>query len=98
MKTERAHDDRDPRAAYDEGVTVNARTIPSDLQSAEDLNVEISRIPPHSAEAEAALLGGLLLDNGKWDIAGASLHSGHFTVPLHRMVFAAIARQLEAGK
>ena len=51
-----------------------------------------------AVDAEAALLGGLLLDNGAWDIAAASLHPEHFAAPLHRMVFATIARQLQAGK
>lgn len=27
------------------------------------------RIPPHSIEAEQSVLGGLLLDNGAWDLS-----------------------------
>ncbi|ELU2244562.1 TPA: DnaB-like helicase N-terminal domain-containing protein, partial [Pseudomonas aeruginosa] len=30
--------------------------------------------PPHSVEAEQAVLGGLMLDNAAWDIVGDHLH------------------------
>ena len=41
---------------------------PADLPSPADPQVAQLRIPPHSLEAESSVLGGLLLDNGTWDI------------------------------
>ena len=35
-----------------------------------DDDVARLRVPPHSAEAEQSVLGGLLLDNGAWDRMG----------------------------
>lgn len=46
------------------------------------------RIPPHSAEAEAAILSGLLLDNETLD--RAQLPAEAFYVHFHREVYAAI--------
>lgn len=52
----------------------------------------------HALEAEACVIGALLLDNGSWDRLGDKLRPEHFHDDKHRMVFAEIARQLGAGK
>ena len=44
------------------------------------------RIPPHSAEAEQSVLGGLLLDNGAWDRVGDLLTESDFYRFEHRMI------------
>jgi hypothetical protein len=41
-----------------------ARSAPGDAQ------IESLRLPPHSVEAEQAVLGGLLLSNSAWDRIG----------------------------
>ncbi|GAA4352921.1 replicative DNA helicase [Variovorax defluvii] len=51
-----------------------------------------------AVEAEAALIGGLLLNNQAWDALREPLLPEQFTVPLYRTVFTEIARQLEAGQ
>lgn len=51
-----------------------------------------------SLEAEASVIGALLLDNGSWDRLGDKLKPEHFADEKHRMVFAEVARQLGAGK
>ena len=51
-----------------------------------------------SLEAEASVIGALLLDNGSWDRLGDKLKPEHFADENHRMVFAEVARQLGAGK
>ena len=51
-----------------------------------------------SMEAEAGVIGALLLDNGSWDRLGDKLKPEHFADETHRMVFAEVARQLGAGK
>ncbi|HBC81437.1 MAG TPA: replicative DNA helicase, partial [Escherichia sp.] len=39
----------------------NKQTEPRDMQ------VEGMKVPPHSIEAEQSVLGGLMLDNERWD-------------------------------
>jgi replicative DNA helicase len=49
------------------------------------------RIPPHSVEAEQAVLGGLLLDNSTWDAVADRLTAGDFYRRDHQSIFKAIA-------
>jgi replicative DNA helicase len=55
-----------------------------------DPEVAQLRIPPHSLEAEASVLGGLLLDNSAWDRVGDMLTENDFYRYEHRQVFTAI--------
>jgi len=48
------------------------------------------RTPPHSVEAEQAVLGGLLLDASAWDNVADILRTHDFYRPDHRLVFDAI--------
>lgn len=56
------------------------------------------RIPPHSIEAESSVLGSLLLDNSGWDRVGDLLAEDDFYRHEHRLVFATIARLINACK
>lgn len=56
------------------------------------------RVPPHSVEAEQAILGGLLLDNAAWDRVGDLLTDGDFYRMEHRLIYAAVGALLSAGK
>jgi len=49
------------------------------------------RVPPHSVEAEQAVLGGLLLDNSTWDAIADRLTAEDFYRRDHQQIFAAIA-------
>jgi len=62
----------------------------SDSQHIFDPQVANLRIPPHSLEAEASVLGGLLLDNTAWDRVGDLLNENDFYRYEHRQVYAAI--------
>jgi len=53
------------------------------------------RIPPHSIEAEQAVIGGLLLDNRAWENIADKLVVEDFYRFDHRLLFSAI-RELEA--
>ena len=53
------------------------------------------RVPPHSIEAEQAVIGGLLLDNRAWEQIADKLVDDDFYRYDHRMMFAAI-RELES--
>jgi replicative DNA helicase len=54
--------------------------------------------PPHSIEAEQAVLGGLLLDAAAWDNVADAVTREDFYRPDHRLIFAAIAELAGEGK
>ncbi len=56
------------------------------------------RVPPHSAEAEQSVLGGLLLDNLAWDRAADLLTDSDFYRYEHKQIFAAIGALINATK
>ncbi|MFV2005347.1 MAG: replicative DNA helicase [Gammaproteobacteria bacterium] len=53
------------------------------------------RVPPHSIEAEQAVIGGLLLDNRAWENIADKLVDEDFYRHDHRLLFSAI-RELES--
>lgn len=52
---------------------------------------KLHHVPPHSLEAEQALLGGLMLDNSSWDLIADIVTADHFYRNDHRLIFKAIA-------
>jgi replicative DNA helicase len=56
------------------------------------------RTPPHSIEAEQAVLGGLLLDAAAWDNVADAVRDEDFYRPDHRLIFEAIALLAASGK
>jgi replicative DNA helicase len=56
------------------------------------------RVPPHSVEAEQAVLGGLMLDNAAWDRIADSVEAGDFYRRDHRLIFEAIAELAERSQ
>ena len=54
-------------------------------------DTDVLRVPPHSVEAEQAVLGGLLLDNSTWDAVADRLRAEDFYRRDHQQIFAAIA-------
>lgn len=50
------------------------------------------RVPPHSIEAEQAVIGGLMLDNSVWEKAIDLVKEEDFYRPEHRLIFSAIAK------
>lgn len=56
------------------------------------------RVPPHSVEAEQAVLGGLMLDNRAWDQVADRLVEDDFYRHDHRLIFRAIESLAEAAK
>ncbi len=55
-------------------------------------------MPPHSVEAEQAVLGGLMLDNAAWDRIADSVEAADFYRRDHRLIFEAIAELAERGQ
>ena len=55
------------------------------------------KIPPHSIEAEQSILGGLMLDDSKWDVVGDMVIEEDFYRQDHRLIFKAISRLVSNG-
>lgn len=55
------------------------------------------KTPPHSIEAEQSILGGLLLDNSKWDVVGDKVIEEDFYRHDHRLIYRVIARLANEG-
>ena len=56
------------------------------------------RVPPHSVEAEQAVLGAVLLDNDAWDRIAGILVGEYFYRRDHRAVFDAVAGLCDEGR
>ena len=54
------------------------------------INIEALRVPPHSIEAEQAVLGGLMLAPESWDRIADRLVEDDFYRRDHRLIFRAI--------
>ncbi len=67
-------------------------------QARRPAGLEGVRVPPHSVEAEQAVLGGLMLDNQSWDSVADRLTVEDFYRRDHQLVFKAIAALATAGK
>src|SRR5690349_20957943 len=63
-----------------------------------DAQIESLRLPPHSVEAEQAVLGGLLLSNQAWDRIGDIVTESDFYRADHRILWRSITRLVEDNK
>jgi len=69
-----------------------AGSVPGDAQ------IESLRLPPHSVEAEQAVLGGLLLSNAAWDRIGDVVSESDFYRADHRVLWRVITKLVEDNK
>ena len=60
--------------------------------------VENLKVPPHSIEAEQAVLGGLLLSSRAWDMVADVITETDFYREDHRLMFRAIHELSDGGK
>lgn len=56
------------------------------------------KVPPHSVEAEQAVLGGLMLDNAAWDRVADKLVAEDFYRHEHQLIYQVMFRHSESGK
>ncbi|OMO38258.1 replicative DNA helicase [Vibrio sp. 10N.261.46.E8] len=63
-------------------------------KSAND-QVDAIKVPPHSLEAEQSVIGGLLLDNERWDTVAEKVVAKDFYSRPHRLIFEAVKDILE---
>ena len=69
-----------------------------DNREPRDRQMEGLKLPPHSLEAEQSVLGGLMLDNERWDNVSERVVTQDFFSRPHRMIFSEMQRLLELGK
>lgn len=56
------------------------------------------KMPPASLEAEQSVLGGLMLDNDRWDSINDRIVSQDFFIYQHKLIFNEMKNLLESGK
>lgn len=70
---------------------------PHTPQNRDNSNVAALKVPPHSVDAEQAVLGGLMLDNTEWDNLADVLLPEDFYRPEHQIIFRVMSQQSEAN-
>jgi len=70
---------------------------PHTPQNRDASNVAALKVPPHSVDAEQAVLGGLMLDNTEWDNLADVLLPEDFYRPEHQIIFRVMSQQSEAN-
>lgn len=73
------------------------RTLPNSKKN-KDAQVDAIKVPPHSIEAEQSVIGGLLLDNERWDTVAERVVTKDFYSRPHRLIFESVSDLLESGK
>jgi replicative DNA helicase len=63
-----------------------------------DAQVEATRVPPQSIEAEQSVIGGLLLDNTAWDRIADVITAADFYRADHRLIFEHIGQLIENAR
>lgn len=63
-----------------------------------DSQMDAIKMPPHSLEAEQSVLGGLMLDNEKWDAVAEKVVGKDFYSRPHRIIFEGVSVLLEGGQ
>lgn len=71
--------------------------VPSSLPG-HDPQIAALRVPPHSIEAEQAVLGGLLLDNTAFDRVADVVREEDFYRHDHRLIWRQISRLIERAQ
>ncbi|WWP00561.1 MAG: replicative DNA helicase [Candidatus Dasytiphilus stammeri] len=60
--------------------------------------INMVKVPPHSIEAEQSVLGGLMLDNDRWDNVAEHIVARDFFSLHHRLIFGEMQRLIELRK
>ncbi|WP_109373164.1 replicative DNA helicase [Proteus genomosp. 6] len=68
------------------------------MSDIKDRQMEGLKLPPHSLEAEQSVLGGLMIDNERWDNVSERVTVEDFYSRPHRTIFSQMQRLLELGK
>ena len=77
---------------------VNEMQEPVKTSFSDDAETTALKIPPHSIEAEQAVLGGVFLDEEGWDKVAQLIQEQDFYRKDHRIIFRAISNLCNEGK
>ncbi|BGI50898.1 MAG: replicative DNA helicase [Arsenophonus endosymbiont of Ceratovacuna japonica] len=66
--------------------------------SHKDSQIDDLKIPPHSLEAEQSVLGGVMLDNERWDNISERIINADFFSKQHRIIFTQMQYLLENSR
>lgn len=98
-QAEQSHADQQSKQV---GKSVTDATMDEVTLKSPDTAMELAaagiKVPPHSIEAEQAVIGGLLIDNRRWDDVADKLISTDFYRPEHQKIFDVIAGLCEAAQ
>ena len=74
--------------------------VPSAVKSLDQItsSLEAMRTPPHSVEAEQAVLGGLMLDNAAWERVADRIQEEDFYRQDHKLIFRAMTELANQDK
>lgn len=75
--------------------TKNPPTRNARPKSGSDSQLDQLKVPPHSIEAEQAVLGGLMLDPKAWDQIADRIHEEDFYRADHRLIFKVLSNLVE---
>ncbi len=70
----------------------------AEARSSAAAQTDALKVPPHSLEAEQAVLGGLMLDNSAWDQIADRVSENDFYRRDHRLIFRALESLAETGR
>ena len=78
--------------------TMAGNTPANKSNDSRDRQLEGVKMPPHSVEAEQSVLGGLMLDNNRWDNVSERVVAEDFYSRPHRIIFSEMQRLLELNQ
>ncbi len=67
-------------------------------KSSKDAQIDSLKQPPHSIDAEQSVLGGLLLDNERWETISGTVFESDFYSRAHQLIFKSAKTILDAGQ
>ncbi len=84
-------------ALFHLGNNMDSHTL-TKRSKARNVDVNHVKIPPHSIEAEQAVIGGLMLDNRAWDQVADRMREEDFYRYDHRLIYRVMAKLSEHNK
>ncbi len=82
---------------FDPQMALSIPDVTSNLVQEKETSNNFERLPPHSLEAEQALLGALLHNNLAFEKVAEFLRPDHFSDPTHGRIFEAISNLITRG-
>ncbi len=75
----------------DDAPPITESSYLGDIAFDDDIELANLKVPPHSIEAEQAVLGGLMIANNNWDNVADIVNEEDFFRADHRLIFSVIS-------